>query len=47
MFSLSKRQSHLCNSVQGTVATASNVRVEDLAGQFADRMVSFIEDVEP
>jgi hypothetical protein len=43
IFSLSKWQSHLCNSVQGTVATASDVRVEDLAGQFADRMVSFVE----
>ena len=45
--SLSKRQSHLCNSAQGTVATASNVRVQDLAGHVADRMVSFIVDVEP
>jgi hypothetical protein len=47
-FSLSKRQSHLCNTAQGTVATASNVRVQDLAGHLADRTaVSFIIDVEP
>ena len=37
----------MCNAVQGAVATATNVRVQDLAGYSADRTVSLIVVVEP
>ena len=47
IFSLGKRLSHLCNSVLSAVATASNVRVQDLPGYSADRTVSLILDIEP